>query len=146
MLVKKISYTDFNGVKREEDHYFNLSKTELAEMELTTSGGLENMVKKIVDAEDMPSIIALFKQIILKAYGFKSDDGKRFIKTAVDGHAFADDFKESAAYDALFMELATNADSAAAFINGIVPSELASQANITSIEEAKAAIADKSGN
>lgn len=117
MLKKTFTYTDYNGVERTEDHYFNLSKAELMEMELSTTGGLAEMINKIVAAQDAPAIVKIFKELVLKAYGQKSDDGRRFIKSK----ELSDSFAQTEAYSQLFMELATNADAAAAFVNGIVP-------------------------
>ena len=121
MLKKTFNYTDYNGVARTEDHYFNLSEAELMEMELSTTGGLAEMINKIIAAQDAPAIVKMFKELVLKAYGVKSDDGRRFMKVKPDGSRYADDFKETEAYSQLFMELATDADAAAKFVNGIVP-------------------------
>lgn len=117
MLKKTIKYTDYNGVERSEDFFFNLTKAEIMEMELGTTGGLAEKIQRIVDAQDAPAIIEVFKDVILKSYGEKSPDGKRFIKSK----EIADAFVQTEAYSELFMELATDADAAAAFINGIVP-------------------------
>ena len=123
MLKKTITYTDYNGVERKEDFYFNLSKAEVMEMELSTTGGLAEMIKRIVAAQDQPAIIKVFKDLILKAYGEKSPDGKRFIKSPELSDAFA----QTEAYSILFMELATDDEAAAKFINGIVPADMAQQ-------------------
>ena len=120
MLKKTITYTDYNGVERTEDHYFNLSKAEVMEMEMGTTGGLAEMIKKIVAAKDAPAIIRVFKDLVLKAYGVKSDDGKRFIKSDEISTAFS----QTEAYSQLFMELATDAQKGAEFINGVIPSDL----------------------
>lgn len=117
MLKKRIKYTDYNGVEREEDFYFNLNKAEVAEMELSIKGGLAALIQQIVDTDNRPELIRIFKELILKAYGVKSLDGKRFIKN----DEVRDEFVQSEAYSELFMELATNADSASDFINGIIP-------------------------
>lgn len=117
MLKKTFTYIDFNGVERTEDHYFNLSKAELMEMELSTTGGLAEMINKIVAAQDAPAIVKIFKDLVLKAYGQKSADGRRFIKSK----ELSDEFSQTEAYSQLFMELATDAEAAAAFVNGIVP-------------------------
>ena len=117
MLKKTFTYTDFNGVERTEDHYFNLSKAELMEMELSTTGGLAEMINKIVNAKDAPAIVKVFKDLVLKAYGQKSADGRRFIKSK----ELSEEFAQTEAYSQLFMELATDADAAAKFVNGIVP-------------------------
>ena len=117
MLKKTIKYTDYNGLERTEDFYFNLSKAEVMEMEMSTTGGLAEMINRVVAAQDTPSIIKIFKDLILKAYGEKSADGKRFIKSP----EIADAFSQTEAYSILFMELATDADAAAKFVNGITP-------------------------
>lgn len=124
MLKKTITYTDYNGVDRTEDFYFNLTKAELTEMELSTTGGMAEMMQRIVNAQDAPAIIKIFKEIVLKAYGQKSPDGRRFIKS----EALREEFSQTEAYSILFMELATDADAAAKFINGIVPADTAKQA------------------
>ena len=117
MLKKTITYTDYNGVERKEDFYFNLTQAEIMEMEMSTAGGLAEMINKIVAAQDAPAIIKLFKDLVLKAYGEKSADGRRFIKNDELRTAFA----ETEAYSILFMELATDTDAASDFVNGIVP-------------------------
>ena len=120
MLKKTIEYTDYNDVKRKEDFYFNLTKAEIMEMELSTTGGLAEMIQKIMDTQDTPQIIKLFKDLVLKAYGEKSADGKRFIKN----DDIRDGFAQTEAYSELFMELATDANAAASFVNAIVPKDL----------------------
>ena len=119
MLKKTITYIDYNGSERTEDFYFNLSKAEIMEMEMSTAGGLAEMIQRIVAAQDAPAIIKIFKELVLKAYGVKSPDGKRFIKS----QELADEFAQTEAYSDLFMELATNADAAANFVNGIIPAQ-----------------------
>lgn len=123
MLKKTIKFTDYNGVERKEDFYFNLSKAELSEMELEIPGGMSAMLQKIAATQDTPSLIKIFKGLILRSYGVKSDDGRRFIKS----EALREEFSQTEAYSELFMELATNADAASAFINGIVPADLSKE-------------------
>lgn len=129
MLKKTITYTDYNDVERTEDFYFNLSKAEIAEMEMSTTGGFAEMLQKIVDSKDVPSIIKVFKDLILKSYGEKSADGKRFIKSTEISQGFA----QTEAYSNLFMELSTDANAAIGFINGIVPAELRQDASRLSV-------------
>ena len=117
MVKETITYTDYNGVERTEDFYFNLNKAELMEMEMSISGGLTEMIQRIVSAQDAPAIIKIFKELILKAYGQKSADGKRFVKN----DELRDEFTQTEAYSQLFMKLATDADSASKFVNGIMP-------------------------
>lgn len=121
MIKKTVTFTDYNGVERTEDFYFNLSKAEVMEMEMSTTGGLAETIQKIVAAQDAPAIIKIFKDLVLKAYGEKSPDGRRFIKS--DDIATA--FSQTEAYSQIFMELATDADAAAKFVNGIVPADMA---------------------
>ena len=118
MLKKKITYVDFDGNERTEDFYFNFTKAEVTEMEMSTEGGLGKMLEKIVAAQDTKRIIETFKDLILRAYGEKSPDGKRFIKN----QELKDAFSQTEAYSELFMELAMSPDMAAAFVNGIIPS------------------------
>lgn len=120
MLKKTITYTDYNGVERTEDFYFNLSKAELMEMELSTEGGMEAYINKISSTQDKPTLIKLFKEIILKAYGEKSLDGKHFNKSEELSKAFSC----TEAYSILFMELATSDEAAALFINGVIPQDV----------------------
>ena len=117
MLKKTITYTDYNGTERTEDFYFNLSKAELMEMEMGIDGGMSAMVEKIIAAQNTPQLIKLFKELILKSYGEKSADGKRFIKSEELSTAFS----QTEAYSDLYMLLATNADEASKFVNGITP-------------------------
>lgn len=117
MLKKTITFTDYNGVERTEDYYFNLTKAEVMELEMSTSGGLSEMINKIVATQDAPAIIKIFKDIILKSYGEKSPDGKRFVKSEELSTAFS----QTEAYSMLFMELATDTEAASNFINEIVP-------------------------
>lgn len=121
MLVKSIKYVDYNGVEREEPFLFNLSEAELMEMEMGTTGGLASMIKQIISTQDAPAILKIFKEIILKAYGEKSPDGKRFIKIDENGKPLSLNFAQTEAYSKLFMELASDSEAAANFIKGIVP-------------------------
>ena len=117
MLKKTIKYTDYNGVERSEEFHFNLTKAEVTELEISEKGRLSNMLKQLVDTNDEKKIVEIFKSIIVKAYGVKSLDGKRFIKN----QEVLDEFMQSEAYSELFMEMATDAKKAEAFMNGIIP-------------------------
>ncbi len=120
MYVKEIEYTDFNGVARKEKFYFNLTKAEILDMELGKTGGLTEYVQKIIEAQDTPAIMALFKTLLLKAYGVKSDDGRRFIKN----DQVREDFEQTQAFSDLYMMLALNDDEASNFINSIIPDDM----------------------
>lgn len=117
MLKKTITYTDYNGEERTEDFYFNLTPAEITEMQYEVDGGLEERLKRIVNSKDQPAIIKEFKKLILKAYGEKSPDGKHFMKSEEISNLFA----HTEAYSILFMELATDAQKAADFVNAITP-------------------------
>lgn len=121
MLKKTITYTDYNGEERTEDFWFNLTKAEVLEMELGITGGLTAMINRVMAAQDVPTIMNIFKDIITKAYGEKSPDGRRFIKKDKDGRLLVEGFMETEAFSNLFTELAFDAEKAAAFVNGIVP-------------------------
>lgn len=120
MLKKTITYTDYNDVERTEDFYFDLSEAEVIEMELSIDGGLVEMIHRIIATKDQPALIKTFKEIVLKAYGEKSPDGKQFIKD----EAITKAFSYTKAYSKIFTELATNADAAAEFFNNIIPKKV----------------------
>lgn len=120
MIKKTITYEDFNGTNRTETFYFHFSQAEILEMEMSVAGGFAERIQKIVDAKDQPAIIKLVKDFVLDAYGEKSADGKRFMKSEEIRTAFV----ENPAYSEIFMELATNAEKAAEFVNGVVPANL----------------------
>lgn len=120
MYVKEMEYTDFNGVARKEKFYFNLTKAEILDMELGKTGGLTEYIQKILEAQDTPAIMNLFKSLLLKSYGVKSDDGRRFIKN----DQVREDFEQTQAFSDLYMLLALNDDEAAKFVNAIVPDDM----------------------
>lgn len=121
MLKLTRTYEDYNGNSRTEDFYFNLTQAEVIEMEVSVDGGLVEHINRIVAAQNGREIIALFKDLVLRAYGEKSADGKRFVKNQEIRDAFA----QTEAYSDLFMELATDAKAAADFVNGIIPAQKA---------------------
>lgn len=124
MLKKTIKYTDYNGIEREEDFFFNLSKAEIMDMQMGTAGGLAELIKTLVKTQNMPEIIRIFKEIILKSYGEKSADGKRFIKKDENEKPLSQAFSETEAFSNLYMELATDSTEAAKFVNGIIPADM----------------------
>lgn len=117
MIAITKTFKDFNGVERTETKHFNLTEAEIMEMELGTEGGVAEMLQNIIAAKDAPSIIKYFKEFILKAYGEKSADGLRFDKSEEISRRFAN----TQFYNLLFMELATDDEKAAEFVNGVVP-------------------------
>lgn len=123
MFVKTITFTDYNGVQRTEKHYFSLSKSELVKLEGGVTGGFTEMINKMVEAKDNPALMDLFQDIILKSYGVKSADGRRFEKS----EQLSREFSQTGAYDELYMELMTHPEKAAEFMNSIIPQDLAEQ-------------------
>lgn len=120
MLRREIKYKDFNDEEQVDVAFFHISKTELVEMEVENEGGLAASIQRIIDAKDNKRLVSEFKRVILAAYGVKSPDGKSFIKNA----ALRDGFAQTAAFDSLFIELATNDELAAKFVQGIIPSDM----------------------
>lgn len=120
MLKKTMTYTNYNGDEVTEDFYFNLTKAEILEMELGHTGGLAEYIQQIVNAKEVSEIMTIFKKILLMSYGKKSPDGRRFVKS----EDLREEFSQTPAYSELFMELATDADKAAEFINGITPGDV----------------------
>ena len=124
MLVKSITYTDYNGTERTEKFLFNISEAELADLETSREGGLRQRLTTIVDAKDQNDIIHEFKRIILFAYGKKSDDGRRFMKSP----EISKEFEECPAYSKLFMELSRDSQKALDFINAVLPNTMPAEA------------------
>lgn len=121
MLKRTMKYTDYNGVQREEDFYFNLTKAEVMETQLTYAGGFTETVEAIIKANDTPALVKIFKEFLLSTVGIKSPDGRRFEKSEEIKRAF----EQHPVYSDLFMELATDDKAAAAFIKGVVPADMA---------------------
>lgn len=124
MIKKTMTYETFDGEAVTEDFYFNLSKAELLDMELTT-GGFQKMITKLIETQDRKGIIAIFKDILDLSYGVRSEDGRRFYKS----DKILSDFKASQAYSDLYFELATSEEAGAEFINGVIPANLREQAD-----------------
>ena len=124
MHKEVIKYTDYDGNERSETFYFNLSKAEITEMELSVTGGLSESLKSIVEKKDVPNTIAVIKDLILKSYGVKSPDGKRFIKSK----ELSEEFSQTEAYSELFMKMLGDSEYAAGFMNSIIPADLAKAA------------------
>jgi len=120
MIKKTITCKDYNGEVRTETFYFNLSKAEILEMELLTEGGMEQLINKIIETKDTPSLIKIFKTLICKSYGEKSPDGRRFIKS----EELTNEFTQTEFYSTLFMELATDSEAASEFVSGIIPDDI----------------------
>lgn len=119
MVKKTVTYKDYKGTERTEDFYFNLNKAEVMEMELGVNGGMAEMIQRIVDAKDGPTIIKIFKDVVLRSYGKISDDGRQFIKN----EKLKNEFAQTEAYVEIFTTLATDSKAAADFVNGIMPKE-----------------------
>ena len=120
MLKKTITYVDYNNIERTEDFYFNLSKAEITNLQLGTTGGLSTMIEKIMSTQDIPKIMETFQNIILQSYGVKSDDGRRFMKSP----ELSKEFEQTEAYTELYMTLMLDEAEAANFIQGIIPKNL----------------------
>lgn len=120
MIKKTVTYTDYNGVERTEDFYFNMNKAEVAELEMGTTGGFAAMLQSIIDAKDQPTLIKIFKDFVFKSYGVKSADGREFVKS----EELSKKFSQTEAYSEIFMELAFNSKAASEFVKGVIPSDL----------------------
>lgn len=135
MLKRQITYVDYNDNEITETFYFNLSKPELLELQVGENS-LSDRLKAVMKTENPAHILAEFKYIVLAAYGEKTDDGKRFIKSEELRTAFS----QTAAYETLYMELASNDAIAAAFINGILPSDLVGSEVVSSVQKTASAL------
>lgn len=117
MIKKTIKYTDYNGVEREEDKYFNLSQAECIEMDAENNGNYAAIINDAVETKNVAEIMKIFKDFIKRSYGIKSADGRTFEKS----EEITRQFMQSEAYSELIMELATNPEAAEAFVQGILP-------------------------
>lgn len=124
MYKMTVKYEDYDGNLREEDHWFHLNEAELTQLNLSYVGGMEKRLDRIVKSKNTPEIMRIFKDIIRRSYGIKSDDGRRFIKS----DEIYVDFEQTEAYSKLFMKLCTDSKAAAEFVNGIMPKNLAEEA------------------
>lgn len=117
MIKWPITYTDYDGVEHTEDFYFNLNKAEVMEMNLEANGAYDKYLQRIVDQQDGKKLAEEFRRLILKSYGEKSPDGRRFVKS----QQLTDEFVQTEAFSELYMQLATEEDAAAKFIQGVMP-------------------------
>lgn len=124
MYVWPATFENYNGVEVTIDCYFNLSRSELTKMHVNTDGGFNELLQKIVKAKDAKGIMNTIDDIIMKAYGVKSDDGMYLIKN----DQVREQFKCSPAYDVIFYALVTDDEKTAEFIKGIMPKDLVAKA------------------
>lgn len=130
MIKKTITYENLDGEELTEDFYFSLSKAELAEMELRKDGGMEAYLTRIIAAQDGATIISTFKEILLASVGKRSEDGKSFVKTP----EYASWFLGTDAYSVLFVELVSDMEASAEFINGVVPKALSDKLKTVDVQ------------
>lgn len=123
MIKKTVTYKDLNGKERTETFYFHYFESEIMDMEMSEEGGLAERIQRIIDAKDQASLLKVIKKFVVDAYGIKSDDGRRFIKS----QEVKDAFVECPAYSKIYMELLTNDELAAEFVNKVVPEDMAAQ-------------------
>ena len=138
MYKSREKYEDYDGNERVEEFYFNLTKAEITDMELTTEGGMSAMLNRIIAAKDTSKLIAVFKDLILRSYGQKSPDGRRFIKS----DELTKEFTETPAYSQIYLRLATDDKAATEFVNNVIPKDLqkevkAAQGNVIPAEFSK---------
>lgn len=140
MFEKKIRYTDYNDIVREETIRFNLNRAEIQNLELTTEGGLEAFINKMMEEQDNKKLADFFKELVLMSYGEKSLDGKHFMKKAPDGHLLRDDFEQTEAFAEIYMWLLSGTDAVVQFVEGIRPKvSQGDDRNVVAIEKARAA-------
>lgn len=139
MLKKTITYTDYDGMERTEDFWFNLSKTELTKLDAELPGGVLGVLRKIIDKKDRKALVDFIETLILRSYGEKTLDGKRFVKTP----DMAEEFMQTPAYDELFMSILSDTDSQTSFINGVIPQSMAKEIEATDKKQVENALAEQ---
>ena len=120
MIKKTVTYTDYNEVERTETFYFHYTEAEILDMEMSEEGSFADRIQRIIDAKDKTALMKLIKKFVIDAYGVKSEDGKRFMKSDELKTAFL----ECPAYSDIFMDMVTNDEAAAEFVNGVIPSTM----------------------
>lgn len=140
MQTMNITYTDLNGKIRSEDFYFHMEFIEILEMELSYEGGLQGYLEKLGRTEDGAGAYLLFKELVLKAYGEKSDDGRRFIKKTDEGVLLRDHFEQCPAMSNMIVGFVKDTESANTFVRSLIPAEMVQAA------EAEAAKAKEGDN
>lgn len=139
MLKKTITYTDYDGMERTEDFWFNLSKSELTKLDAELPGGVLGVLRKIIDKKDRKALVDFIETLILRSYGEKTLDGKRFAKTP----EMAEEFMQTPAYDELFMSILSDTDSQTSFINGVIPQSMAKEIEQTDKKQVENALAEQ---
>lgn len=139
MLKKTITYIDYDGMERTEDFWFNLSKTELTKLDAELPGGVLGVLRKIIDKKDRKALVDFIETLILRSYGEKTLDGKRFVKTP----DMAEEFMQTPAYDELFMSILSDTDSQTSFINGVIPQSMAKEIEQTDKKQVENALAEQ---
>ena len=139
MLKKTITYVDYDGRERTEDFWFNLSKTELTKLDAELPGGVLGVLRKIIDKQDRKALVDFIETLILRSYGEKTLDGKRFVKTP----DMAEEFMQTPAYDELFMSILSDTDSQTSFINGVIPQSMVKEIEQTDKQQVENALAEQ---
>ena len=123
MLIKKITYTDYNGEERTEEFYFSLNKAEIIRMNMSKRGGMEEYIKRMIAENDPEKLTIMFEELILLGYGIKSEDGRKFVKSK----ELSEDFKNTAAYAELFIELTSDTNAIINFLVGMLPADIGAE-------------------
>ena len=139
MLKKTITYTDYDGMERTEDFWFNLSKTELTKLDAELPGGVLGVLRKIIDKKDRKALVDFIETLLLRSYGEKTLDGKRFVKTP----EMAEEFMQTPAYDEVFMSVLSDTDSQTSFINGVIPQSMAKEIEQTDKKQVENTLAEQ---
>lgn len=116
MIKQVIKYRDFNDNEAEETAMFNLSENDILDILVEFPEGFETVIENWEKTGDFSEMIRLFKIIIKKAYGVKSEDGKYFRKS----DEASEDFMQSAAYEELFRRLRTDEALAIEFFTNLI--------------------------
>lgn len=130
MYTYSLKYKDFLGNEREEEFFFNMEPSELADWHFGREGGMDKHIEKIMKAKDRPELIRLFRELVDKSYGVLTDDGRYFRKNP----EYLSEFKSTRAYSEIYLALASDAKLASEFIKGVMPTDDELQRQIHSAE------------
>lgn len=125
MIRKTVKYTDFDDNEVTETFEFNLTKAELTELNFLEDGSdLATVLGAMADGStNVRQVLEILKDILTKAVGKKSDDGKLFEKNdRIRAELFATN-----AYSELLYELIDSPQKAADFMTGLLPKDIRSE-------------------
>lgn len=148
MIKKTLTFKNFKNETETEDFHFNMSEGELTKMQVAAidqkNESFSDKLDKISKGLQGKELVDIIDDLVLRSYGVKSTDQKRFVKNS----ALLEEFTSSGAYSVLITELFSLDGSLAEFVNGVVPEDMVKNSKAAAEKELTArekALASKGG-